>query len=129
MSDTQTPQHLKYSSTHEWLEVDGEHARVGITDHAQHQLGDIVFVELPEVGDEIERGDEVAVVESVKTAADIYAPVSGKVIAVNTALAESPALVNQAAFADGWLYQVQMAAPKELDELLDHAAYADKLAE
>ena len=89
----------------------------------------MVFVELPEVGDEIERGDEVAVVESVKTAADIYAPVSGKVVAINEALTESPALVNQAAFGDGWLYQVQMVAAQELDELLDHAAYTDKVAE
>lgn len=129
MSDAESPQHLKYSDTHEWLEVEDNLARVGITEHAQQQLGDVVFVELPEVGDEIERGDEVAVVESVKTAADIYAPVSGKVVAINEALAESPALVNQAAFGDGWLYQVQMVAAQELDELLDHAAYTDKVAE
>ena len=113
------PTNYKYAASHEWLAPDG---KVGITDHAQEQLGDVVYVELPEVGREVTAGEAVAVVESVKTASDIYAPASGKVIAVNDALGGSPELVNSGAFTDGWLFQLEVT--EESADLLDADAYA-----
>lgn len=119
-----TPSELKYASSHEWarLEEDGT-VTVGITDHAQGELGDVVFVELPEVGSEVAVGEEVAVVESVKAASDIYAPVSGEIIAVNEALDESPETVNEYPYSDGWFFQVRPSDVSELDNLLSAEDY------
>ncbi|WP_261664746.1 glycine cleavage system protein GcvH [Deinococcus sp. Marseille-Q6407] len=113
------PTELKYAPSHEWLAQDG---KVGITQHAQDQLGDVVYVELPEVGREVEAGEAVAVVESVKTASDIYAPASGTIKAVNEELEGSPELVNEAPFEGGWLFQIEVTA--EGDNLMDADAYA-----
>ncbi|WP_275097639.1 glycine cleavage system protein GcvH [Sedimenticola hydrogenitrophicus] len=120
------PNDLKYAKTHEWVrdEEDGT-VVIGITDHAQELLGDLVFVELPEVGDTVDAGAECAVVESVKAASDVYSPVSGEVIAINETLVDTPETVNQDAFGDGWLFQVRLSAPAELDDLLDADAYSD----
>jgi len=120
------PNDLKYAKSHEWVrdEEDGT-VFVGITEHAQELLGDLVFVELPEVGDTVDAGSECAVVESVKAASDVYSPVSGEVIAINEALADAPETVNQDAFGDGWLSQVKLSAPAELDDLLDADAYSE----
>lgn len=117
-----------YTQQDEWIEVEGETATVGITDYAQGQLGDIVFVELPEPGRLVERGKEAAVVESVKTAADVYAPVSGTVTEVNAALADNPALVNESAEGEGWFFRLTLADPAELEGLMDQAAYQASLA-
>lgn len=121
MSDI--PSDLKYSKSHEWVRVEGDEATVGITDHAQDQLGDMVFVELPETGTSYAAGDACAVVESVKAASDVYAPLSGEVLEVNDALSDSPELVNQDAFGDGWICKLKISDPAELDALLDAAAY------
>ena len=115
----QTPSELKYAPTHEWLADDGT---VGITDFAQDQLGDVVYVELPEVGREVTAGETVAVVESVKTASDIYAPASGTVTAVNDQLSGSPELVNSGAYTDGWLFRLDVT--EESADLLDAEAYS-----
>ncbi len=119
------PGDLKYSTEHEWLRIEGDIARVGITDYAQDQLGDIVFVELPKVGKVLKQGEEAAVVESVKAASEIYAPASGTVTEVNTALSGEPGLINPAPETDGWIYKLSLATPAELDTLLDAAAYAE----
>ncbi len=122
------PANLKYTKSHEWVRVEAENiAVVGITDHAQQELTDIVYVETPSVDDEVKAGDACAVVESVKAASDIYAPVSGEVIAINENLADQPELVNQDAFGNGWLFQVRMTDPVELEELLSAEAYADEI--
>ena len=122
------PDDLKYAESHEWLRlVDGE-ATIGITDHAQAELTDIVFVELPEIGRVVEAQEAVAVVESVKAASDIYAPVSGTVTAVNEALQSDPALVNTAPFGDGWIFKLEPSAPDELAALKDAAAYRAQIS-
>ena len=122
---SQVPTDLRYLESHEWVRDEGDGtATVGITDHAQDSLGDVVFVELPEVGAEITAGDESGVVESVKAASDIYAPVSGEVIAVNEQLEDQPELVNEAPYGDGWFYKVKMSHPAELDDMLDADGYA-----
>lgn len=126
---SQLPSELKYAKSHEWVRDEGDgNVTVGITDHAQGLLGDLVFVELPEVGDSVEAGSECAVVESVKAASDVYSPVSGEVVAVNDALADAPETVNQDAFGDGWILRVKMTDPAQLDGLLDAAAYAEQVA-
>ncbi len=123
------PTELKYAKTHEWARDEGDGTiTVGITDHAQEQLGDLVFVDLPEEGDTVEAGADCAVVESVKAASDIYSPVSGEIIAVNAALADSPETVNESAFADGWLFKLKMSDPSELDNLLNADGYAEVAA-
>lgn len=114
---------LRFSEEHEWVSVDGDIATVGISDFAQQQLGDVVFVELPDIGRAVTRGDEVAVVESVKAASEIYAPVSGEVIEVNAALADEPGTVNESAEADGWFFKLRITDASEIDELMDEAAY------
>ena len=120
------PTELRYTKSHEWVRVDDEGiATVGITDHAQELLGDLVFVELPEVGAELGAGAECAVVESVKAASDVYSPVSGEVIEVNEALAEAPETINQDAYEDGWIFRIRLADPDELDALMDADAYAE----
>ncbi len=112
-----------FTDEHEWIEVDGDSATVGITDHAQAQLGDIVFVEVPRPGTVLARGKEAAVVESVKAASDIYSPVSGTVIEGNSAIEDDPALVNADAEGAGWFFRLTIADPGELDGLMDEAAY------
>lgn len=113
----------RYSSEHEWVVVEGDVATVGISDFAQEQLGDVVFVELPEVGKRIAKGDEAAVVESVKAASEVYAPLSGEVVEVNSALADDPAQVNSDATGKGWFVRIRFANGGELDGLMDEAAY------
>ncbi len=120
---------MRYTKDHEWIRVDGSEATIGITDFAQDQLGDIVYVELPEVGRQIEKGEEAGVVESVKAASEVYTPASGEVTAVNTALADDPALVNKSATGDGWFFKMKLANTAELDDLMDEAAYRAFTAE
>ena len=112
-----------FTEEHEWIEVEGDTATIGITDYAQEQLGDIVFVETPEVGTALDQGDDAAVVESVKAASDVYAAVSGEVIEVNEALEEEPALVNSSAEEDGWFFRVTLSDKEELSDLMDEKAY------
>jgi glycine cleavage system H protein len=112
-----------YTKEHEWLTVEGDTATVGVTDYAQAQLGDVVFVEVPDVGRVVAKGKEAAVVESVKAASDVYSPVSGTVTEANSALAEDPALVNSAPETDGWFFKLTLSDPSELDGLMDAAAY------
>lgn len=114
---------LRYSREHEWVRVDGDVATVGISDFAQEQLGDVVFVELPEIGTRVLQGDEMGVVESVKTAGEVYAPLSGEVVEVNTLLEERPETVNEAPTIDGWLVKMRIADPEECGGLMDQAAY------
>ncbi|HUA55419.1 MAG TPA: glycine cleavage system protein GcvH [Candidatus Sulfotelmatobacter sp.] len=114
---------LKFSKEHEWVRVDGDIATVGITDYAQGQLGDVVYVELPEVGRQIVQDKEAATVESVKAASEVFAPISGEVVEVNAALADAPATVNEAPTGDGWFFKLKIKNPKELDGLMDEAAY------
>ena len=120
---TQVPADLKYAKSHEWLRVAGDVATVGITDHAQHELTDIVFVELPAVGRKVKAGEACAVVESVKTASDIYAPLSGEVIEVNKPVSDDPSLVNTAPFAAGWFFKLKLANAAEVGALLTPEAY------
>ncbi|WP_422344275.1 glycine cleavage system protein GcvH [Parasphingorhabdus sp.] len=112
-----------YTDEHEWVDVEGETATVGITDYAQEQLGDIVFVETPEIGAELDQGDDAAVVESVKAASDVYAAVSGTVVEVNEALEDEPALVNSSAEEDGWFFRLTLSDMSELEDLMDEKAY------
>ena len=119
---------LKYSKDHEWVRVEGDIGTVGISDYAQDQLGDVVYVELPEVGRTVAQNEEAAVVESVKAASEVYAPVSGEVVEVNQALEDDPALVNGEPTGEGWFLKLRLSAPGELDGLMDEAAYADYVA-
>jgi len=115
---------LRYSEEHEWVGVEGDVATVGISDFAQEQLGDVVFVELPEVGAEVAAGDQVAVVESVKAASEVFSPVSGEVVEINSVIVEEPAGVNGDAEGDGWFFKIKLSDPSELDDLMDAKAYA-----
>jgi glycine cleavage system H protein len=114
---------IRYTKEHEWVKVDGDTATVGISPYAQEQLGDVVFVELPEVGKKVEKGKEMAVVESVKAASEVYAPISGEVAEVNNALTDAPATVNEDALGKGWFVKIKLANKGELDGLMDEAAY------
>ena len=116
---------LKYSKDHEWVRMEGDIATVGISDYAQEQLGDVVYVELPEAGRTVAQNEEAAVVESVKAASEVYAPVSGEVVEVNQALEDDPALVNGDPTGEGWFLKLRLSAPGELDGLMDEAAYAE----
>ncbi|WP_119165207.1 glycine cleavage system protein GcvH [Algihabitans albus] len=118
----------KYTGDHEWVRVEGEAATVGITNYAQEQLGDVVFVDLPEAGATLEQGAEAATVESVKAASEVYAAVSGEVIEINEALTDEPGLVNSAPEGDGWFFKLKLGDPAELGELMDAAAYKDYCA-
>ena len=117
-----------FTEDHEWLRVEGGVATVGITDYAQEQLGDLVFVELPEAGRAVKKGDVAVVVESVKAASDVYAPVDGEVVEANTALSSEPALVNSSATGDGWLWKMRLADESQLAGLMDEAAYKATIA-
>lgn len=120
---------LRFTKDHEWIRVEGDTAVVGVTDFAQEQLGDIVYVELPEVGRKLEQGKEAGVVESVKAANEVYAPASGEVTEINKALADDPARVNSAAMGEGWFFKLKLADAKELDALMDEKAYQAFTAE
>jgi glycine cleavage system H protein len=121
------PSDLKYAKSHEWVRVSGDTATVGITDHAQHELTDIVFVELPAVGRKVKAGEACAVVESVKTASDIYSPVGGDIIEVNPAVVENPALVNSDPHSDGWFYKIKLANATDLNALLSPDDYKKQI--
>jgi glycine cleavage system H protein len=121
------PADLKYAKSHEWVRVSGDLATVGITDHAQHELTDVVFVELPEIGRKLKAGDASAVVESVKTASDIYSPVGGEVVEVNKSVADNPALVNTAPYAGGWFYKIRLSDAAELSALLSPGQYGEQI--
>jgi len=114
---------LKYTDDHEWLKVENKNAKVGITDHAQSELTDIVFVELPEIGKTVKKGDELCVVESVKSVSEIYAPVGGKVVGVNKKLEDEPEQINNSPYDDGWLVEIEIENKSEIDELLDADSY------
>ncbi|WP_454018785.1 glycine cleavage system protein GcvH [Azospirillum sp. Marseille-Q6669] len=114
---------IKYTKDHEWVRVEGDVGTVGVSDHAQQQLGDVVFVELPDVGRQLTQGKEAAVVESVKAASDVFAPVSGEVIEANADLENDPSLVNAGAETTGWFFKLRLSNPAELDGLMDEAAY------
>ena len=116
---------LYFTKDHEWIRVEGETATVGISDHAQEALGDIVFAEVPEAGRQVSKGQEAAVVESVKAASDVYAPVSGEVLEGNPAVADDPAVINRDAEGEGWFFKLKLADPGELDGLMDEGAYRD----
>ncbi len=115
---------MKFSEEHEWIRLEGEIATVGNTDYAQEQLGDVVYVELPEIGKQVKPGDDMAVVESVKAASEVYAPVSGEVTEVNETLADAPDAVNADALGAGWFVKIKLSDPSELDKLMDEAAYS-----
>lgn len=120
---------LKFTSTHEWLKEGQNEVTIGITDHAQELLGDMVFVELPEIGDEVSAGEELGVVESVKAASDFYAPVSGVVTAVNVVVVENPALVNSEPYTSGWLVKIKPSHPDEIESLLSAEQYQNEITE
>ncbi len=124
------PSNLKFAESHEWILDNGDGTvTVGISDHAQELLGDVVFVELPEVGREVEKGEEFSLVESVKAASDIYSPISGEVVAVNEALEDAPETVNEAPFGEGWIAKIKLSDAAEVDALMGAEAYQQKVAE
>src|SRR5438874_1728244 len=122
------PADLKYAKSHEWVRTGGDTATIGITDHAQHELTDVVFVELPEVGRKVKAGEACAVVESVKTASDIYAPISGDIIESNKNVVEDPALVNSDPYSEGWFFKIKLADPAELNSLLGPDEYKKQIS-
>ena len=124
------PTELKYMTSHEWLRVESDGtAYVGITDHAQAQMGDLVFIECPDIGANLSAGDEAGVVESVKAASDIYSPMSGEVIAINEKLEEAPECVNEEPYGDGWMFQIKLSDPEELEDLMSAEQYEAQIAE
>ena len=124
---SEVPGGLKFLSSHEWVSVDGDVATIGISDHAQELLGDLVYVELPEVGSSVSAGDSCAVVESVKAASDVYAPVSGEVIENNETLEDSPETINDDAYGAGWLYRIRIEDASEIESLMDADAYSQSI--
>lgn len=125
----ETPNDLKYSKDHEWVRVEGDQVVVGITDYAQGELGDVVFVEMPEIGKKLEQGEAFGTIEAVKAVSDLYCPVSGEVVEINDKLENDPALVNQSPYEDGWMVKVTASDMSELDELMDAAAYKEMVGE
>ena len=124
------PNELRYTQTHEWVRVEDDGTFVvGITDHAQSQLGELVFADLPDVGVSVNSSDEVCVIESVKAASDVYSPISGKIIEINEELEEAPSLVNSDPYGDGWLFRIDPSDPEELSELLDAESYSEYMEE
>lgn len=126
---SKVPPDLKYAKSHEWVRASDDTAAVGITDHAQQELTDVVFVELPAVGRRVKANEACAVVESVKTASDIYSPLSGEVIEVNKAVVDNPALVNTDPYGAGWFFKIKIASPNDLDSLLNAADYAKQIGQ
>jgi len=127
---SEIPSELKYTKSHEWVRDEGNGTvTIGITDHAQALLGDLVFVELPEIGSEVSAEDAVCVVESVKAASDVYTPVSGEVVAVNDSLADSPEIINDSSYDDGWLIKIKLSNPDEISDLMDADSYESETAE
>src|SRR5688572_16817959 len=124
---SKVPSDLRYAKTHEWVRVAGEYTTVGITDHAQHELTDIVFVELPQMGRKLKAGESCAVVESVKTASDIYTPVSGEITAINDAVVANPALMNTDPYGDGWFFKVKLSSADEAQKLLNAEDYTKQV--
>ncbi len=124
----QVPSDLKYAKSHEWVRLEGDTATIGITDHAQHELTDVVFVELPAVGRKVAAGEACAVVESVKTASDIYSPLSGEVVAINPELTKRPDLVNVETYKGGWFFKLKLSQPSEAGRLLNAESYASQIA-
>ena len=127
ISELNLPDDIRYAEDHEWARLEGDRIRIGLDDYAQDQLGDIVFVELPQIGDTFDRGEEFAVVESVKAVVECYLPVSGEIIAVNVALEESPELVNKSPYTDGWFVDINPRDPSEMDDLMTNAECLEKL--
>jgi glycine cleavage system H protein len=125
---SEVPGDLKYAKSHEWVRISGDTATVGITDHAQHELTDVVFVELPAVGRKVKAAEACAVVESVKTASDIYSPVGGEILEVNNAVVDNPALVNTAPYSDGWFYKIKLSNTAEAAGLLSPEAYTAQIS-
>jgi len=123
MSEYTFKEDRRYTKTHEWALLEGDVATVGISDYAQHALSDVVYVELPEIGRQVEQGEAVAVVESVKAAEDVYAPLSGEIVAVNEDLPDNPEWVNEDPYGKGWFFRIKVANPSEYEQLLDAAAY------
>ncbi|MDH5353912.1 MAG: glycine cleavage system protein GcvH [Gammaproteobacteria bacterium] len=123
------PSELKFLSSHEWVLIEDDIATVGVSDHAQELLGDLVFVELPDEGDSVSAGDSVGVIESVKAASDTYAPLSGEIVEINSELEDSPERINDDPYGDGWMYKIKMEDADEVDNLLDADSYADSIAE
>jgi glycine cleavage system H protein len=121
------PDSLYFATTHEWLRLDGENGTVGISDHAQHELTDVVYVELPKVGAQVKARDQVCVVESVKAASDIYSPISGTITAVNEALSSNPALINTDPLGDGWIFRIRIEAGEEIEQLQTAAQYQEQI--
>ncbi len=124
-----TAENSKYAKTHEWAYMDGDIATVGISDHAQQEIGDIVFIDLPQVGQQVSAGQNCCVIESVKSASEIYAPVSGEVVEVNEALKTDPALVNREAHGNGWLFKIKSSAPADYEALMDLSAYKQTIGQ
>jgi len=123
------PDNLRYSKEHEWIEFKGKIATIGVTDHAQDQLGDIVFVELPDIGQEFSAGEAFGVLESVKAVSDCYVPISGKVLEVNDLLTDAPQTVNEDCYGEGWMMRLEVTNPDELEELMDQTAYSKYINE
>jgi len=127
ISEVNLPEDVRYTKDHEWARKKGETFQLGVSDFAQDQLGDIVFVELPEVGDRFETGDEFGTVESVKAVSELFMPLGGEVVTINEALEDAPELVNTAPYTDGWMLEIKASDPSEYDQMMDHAAYLDML--
>jgi glycine cleavage system H protein len=127
MADVSIPEHLRYTDDHEWVEVENGIATVGITDYAQSELGDIVYVEMPEIGTQVDQGKAFGLIEAVKTVADLYAPLSGEVVDINPLLSENPELINNSVYEEGWIIRVRVDDDSELESLLDAQAYADHI--
>ena len=123
------PENLKYTKEHEWVRVEGDFAYVGITDYAQDELSDIVYVELPQVGKSISKGDVITTLEAVKTVADVYSPVSGEIVEVNEKLADEPGLVNQDPYGEGWIVKIKLSKPEELNDLMSAEEYKKVIEE
>ena len=127
LSEVNLPEDIRYTKDHEWARKNGDTFQIGVTDFAQDQLGDIVFVELPEVGDRFETGDEFGTVESVKAVSELFMPLGGEVAAINEALEDAPELVNTAPYNEGWMLEIKASDPSEYDQMMDGAAYLDML--
>ena len=127
LNELSFPEDVRYAESHEWVKVSGETAKIGITDYAQDQLGDIVFVELPDVGESFDKGSEFGTVESVKAVSELYMPVGGEIVAINEALEDAPELINNTPFSDGWMIEVKLEDSSEVDTLLDKDAYLSTL--